>query len=47
MRVYECVIRIGSTTTRVRIEAANGHVARQLLEAQYGRDAVLGSPVPR
>jgi hypothetical protein len=47
MKTYECVIKVGSTTTKVRVEAPNGHIARQLIEAQYGRDAVVGSPIPR
>lgn len=53
MRTYECMIKVptvpGSksmTTTKVRVEATDSNKAKVLLEAQYGRGNVVGSPMP-
>lgn len=53
MRTYECAIKVPTTpgsksmtTTRVRIEASDANKAKVLLEAQYGRGNVIGSPLP-
>lgn len=52
MKVYQCTIKIptqpGSssmTTTQARIEAENSTKAKTMLESQYGRGNVIGSPM--
>jgi type II secretory pathway component PulF len=45
MRVYEAQIRTpNGGLIRVRIEAESQQDARQLLEAQYGADAIFTGP---
>jgi len=45
MRVYEAQIRTpNGGLVRVTVEADNVQTARQLLEAQYGSDAIFTGP---
>lgn len=51
MRTYRAQVRVpapsgsGRYTTHAEVRARDVHAAKQLLEAQYGRGNVLGTPV--
>lgn len=51
MRTYKCLVRVptgsGSVLMSIwtRVTALNAIQARQLLDAQYGKGNVLGTPV--
>lgn len=51
MKTYQCCVQIPTTpgaksmtNTQARIQAENANKAKIMLEAQYGRGNVIGSP---
>ena len=47
MNLYECWIRMSTgQQVKVQIRADSDWSARQMLEAQYGGNAILGYPHP-
>ena len=45
MFTWKAIIRTPYGDTEVTIQAQNQHIARQLLEAKYGRENILGNEV--
>lgn len=51
VKTYQCLVKIPTTpgsksmtNTQARIQAENSNKAKVMLEAQYGRGNVIGSP---